>query len=437
MSILRSIVRNLRFILSRDLGGDLEALLNRLETRSDRYEQAIDERLELRLGAIEASLRAEMESAKALSTELIAALSERIREQQAAMLEQLEQVERRADDRLDSRLLEIQTAFDERATGYEQAVDRRIDERFNSIGTALDDRSAGYEQAVDRRIDERLNSIETAHDRRTADYEQAVDRRFDERLEALENTVSRRFIEYSRAADIRLDDRQAGLERRLDDFLRKLEERVDARHEAHELRIDQTLVSNRDDIIERTDLLLQVLDRRLDRLRTIPTTSSPRVDQSTEDSTPQAVPISREIYDWSENAASGMEIWSSDEQEVADYILSFIDNPAGREYVLQHMLRYLRTLHRIPPARRSGEQVLELGSLTPLAPAIRRYCGYQSICGSNYWPGEDKVAEKVFAQTGGGERLVIPLHNFNVETDRFPFPDGSFQVVLCGELLEH
>lgn len=423
MSTLRSIIRNLRLILQRDLGEDLEALRHRLETRSDRYEKAIDERLELRLGTTEADLArrtsdlaAEISRERARTDGVIESITRRLNDLEEMIGERFQVMQQRADERLDSKFIEVQSALDQRSTGYEQALDRRVDERLIALETSLDCRSV--------------------------DHQQNLDHRFDERLEALRGELSRHFSEHSRAVDVRLDDRQIGTDRRIDDFLRNLEKRIDARHEAHELRIDQTLVSNRDDIIERTDLLLQVFDQRLDRLRTTSPGQSGEaglasIDQLTENPHPPKSSITEQIYDWNRVSTSGLNQYSPDEQEIVDYILSFIDDPAARDYINQHMRRYLSTLHRIPPARRSGEQVLELGSLTPLAPAIRRYCGYQSVAGNNYWVGEERTAEKVFVQTGGEERFAITLHNFNVEVDRFPFPDGTFRVVLCGELLEH
>ena len=427
MSSIRSIVRNLRLILRQDLGSDLEALRNRLETRTDRYEQAVDERID--------------------------ALTVRMNETLVA-----------SQERLESGLVEIRSSLDGRLSGYEQVVDQRIDDRlatielandrrfaeseelvrskFVEIETAFVRRADSYEQAVDQRIDGRLAAVERALDLRTDSYEQALDRRIEERLQAVETAIGHRFGEHSRALDIRLDDRQVGMDRRIDDHIREMEKRTDARHEAHELRIDRTLVQNREDIIERTDLLLQVFDQRLDRWRQLspgqPAQTAPMsLSGPTGEGLSRQSPISQRILDWGEHSTTGLGSYSADEQEIVDYVLSFIDDPAGRDYVKQHMRRYLSTLHRIPPARRSGDKVLELGSLTPLAPAIRRYCGYQSIVGNNFWPGEEKIAEKVFAQASGSERFAIPLHNFNVEADRFPFPDGAFRVVLCGELLEH
>jgi guanylate kinase len=58
MSLIKSIARNLRMILSSDIAGRLAELQERLEKRADQYEQAIDHRLEERLGGVEKSLDA-------------------------------------------------------------------------------------------------------------------------------------------------------------------------------------------------------------------------------------------------------------------------------------------------------------------------------------------------------------------------------------------
>jgi predicted SAM-dependent methyltransferase len=49
-----------------------------------------------------------------------------------------------------------------------------------------------------------------------------------------------------------------------------------------------------------------------------------------------------------------------------------------------------------------------------------------------------RAGERVEFRTATGSHVAsVPLHRFNVERDRFPFDDESFDAVLCGELLEH
>lgn len=524
MSPIKSIVRNLRLMLSHDLEMRLTELQDRLEKRADQYEQSIDARLESRLTGVEESLDARVieltaridserkaneerqeEQARRIDerldetdrrqSELSARLEEQIELRLARFDQQLQELTTRIEDRVEERLAGVDQRLDETSTRIEERVDERleaaekqIDRRIEAVELRLDERLAGIDSRLDERmlandrqieerlgviearIDERLEAIESANDQhftelagsienrfgefeaalvqRIGEYETSLDQRVETRLTAGEARVTQNFSEHSRAVDIRLDDRQVGMDRRIDERFNNLEARTDARLEAHELRIDRTLEQNRNDIIERTDLLLQVFDQRLDQQRrSVAARSGPADDQ------PAASPVNEmtrrlsrsgadsklydEIIAWKSEAETGLDQYKADEQEIVDYLLSFIADPDAQSYVRQHMRRYLGTLHRIPPARRSGEAVLELGSLTPLAPAIRRFCGYQRIVGNNWWPGDEKVTEKVFAQAEGGERLAIPLHNFNVEIDQFPFADRSFRVILCGELLEH
>ncbi|MFN7829234.1 MAG: methyltransferase domain-containing protein [Acidobacteriota bacterium] len=526
MSLIKSIARNLRLILSRDIESRLSELQDRLEKRADQYEQSVDGRLESRLTGVEktldgqvaeltARLDAERSGREAQQLELIARVDERLKSFEGGFNTRLEEVEQRQNDhaaliearleerlagvdqhlqevatrfetRVEERLTAVDTHLDETSTRIEKRVDERLeaaekqlDRRIEAVELRLDERLAGIEDrleerlgAIDARIDQRLEAIESSNDQRFDDAEQRVVARFEEiesgltrrateheasldarveaRLAAVEARSVQSFSEHSRAVDIRLDDRQVGMDRRIDERFNNLEQRTDARMEAHELRIDRTLEQNRNDIIERTDLLLQVFDQRLDQQRRAFAGRSPELSTNSAEATGSPVSERRsaplrkregtlydEIMAWKSQAESGLDHYTAAEQEIVDYLLSFIADPAAQGYVRQHMRRYLGTLHRIPPARRSGEAVLELGSLTPLAPAIRRFCGYQRIIGNNWWPGDEKTTEKIFEQTNGGERLAIPLHNFNVEVDPFPFADRSFRVILCGELLEH
>lgn len=77
------------------------------------------------------------------------------------------------------------------------------------------------------------------------------------------------------------------------------------------------------------------------------------------------------ILDWKKKSRDGLNNFSADEQEVVDYILSFISDPAERDYTMQHMRRFIGTLQRIPPPQSSADRLLELGSLLHLAPAIK------------------------------------------------------------------
>jgi SAM-dependent methyltransferase len=122
---------------------------------------------------------------------------------------------------------------------------------------------------------------------------------------------------------------------------------------------------------------------------------------------------------------------------MVDYIMSFVDDPRDLDYLKIHMRRLIATLQRIPPATGGSDRLLELGSRSPLAPAIRKYSGYHEIYGADLWDTGEGSVRKTIKQHQGTDSITFEVHNFNVERDRFPFPDKFFRVVLCCELIEH
>jgi SAM-dependent methyltransferase len=102
-------------------------------------------------------------------------------------------------------------------------------------------------------------------------------------------------------------------------------------------------------------------------------------------------------------------------------------SPASRAYMESHRRRFLETIRLIPGQRRLA--VLDLGTFLPLA-AILRAVTPHAYTWHGHWEGE---REKEIAYLGQN----FLLHNFDVETDPFPFPDGQFDLVLCMEVLEH
>ncbi len=407
-----------------------------------------------------------------------------------------------------------------RADHYETAVDTRIEERLLSLAEHLQERFAHYEAALDARVEERLATMDhriaawsEAADQRQVSYEAAVDQRVDERFTSLETRLDQQFVNGARlldhrfdsraaSTDARVDERVAGMDRHIDQRFQTLEERADARIEAHERLVDGKLHHNRQDIVDRTDLLLQVFEQRLDTQRrklnslretsasaplANPKTSPQKSSQKStvtspalvtdslspdgetatgaaaaiDDQSPQAqlvsfrrlasssgvtlkpklptndVALYHRILDWKKVAHEGLNNFTADEQETVDYILSFISDPKEAAYTRQHLRRFMATLQRIPPAQKSSDRLLELGSLTHLAPAIRKFCGYHEVSCADVWESEEKVAQETMKQKSGPDSYQFELRNFNVERDPFPYPDEHFRVVLCCELIEH
>ncbi len=343
-------------------------------------------------------------------------------------------------------------------------LSRRLSDYVGELGHQLSQRADNYERAIDARFDQQSQAM----DDRLAGIQRNVDERFDERARGIDTNLDHRFAQF----EIKADERFETVERRLDE-----------RMEAHERRTDRYLLDSRTDIVDRTDVMLQIFEQRLDQqrreiralrealarrgspaaaqpaaaasdapvdLRTLP--EQPPAEQILSfrklaenaglPARPRLQPADATLYekilDWKKVAHEELQNFTPDEQEVVDYILSFIEDEGERHYTMQHMRRFLGTMQRLPPPQRSTDRLLELGSLLHIAPAIRKFCGYQEICGADVWDSEKKMTYETLMQRRGGKELhTFELFNFNAEHDPFPFPDGHFRAVLCCELIEH
>ena len=79
--------------------------------------------------------------------------------------------------------------------------------------------------------------------------------------EEAQKVLDARFDERERKSDIRFDDRLVRTERYIDSRFGAFETRTDNRLETHERTDDGKLHQRSEDIVDRTDLMLQVLDR--------------------------------------------------------------------------------------------------------------------------------------------------------------------------------
>lgn len=344
--------------------------------------------------------------------------------------------------------------------------------RMADIEHLLAERADRHEQVLDARLEDKVTLAKLAMDKHLEVHLVAADHRLDER---------------ARGMDLRLDERVRQMELKSDERFETIEHRLDDRLEAHERRTDKYMLQSRTDIVDRTDVMLQLFEQRLDQQRreiralrealargagdasatrnahaaasnhetpldvanlaeqpparqiqsfrklaeSLGTPAKPKLQ-------PADATLYEKILDWKKVAQDGINDFTTDERELADYILSFINDAEERHYTMQHMRRFISTLQRIPPPQRTSDRLLELGSLLHLAPAIKKFTGYSEVSVGDVWDSEKKVSYETLMQRNGGKDLhTFELHNFNVERDAFPFPDGHFRVVLCCELIEH
>jgi SAM-dependent methyltransferase len=105
----------------------------------------------------------------------------------------------------------------------------------------------------------------------------------------------------------------------------------------------------------------------------------------------------------------------------------------ARAYLDTHIPRLARTVALVPPPQATG-RVLELGCYMQITPLLQRVCGYREVRGG-YYGQLGKVDQKLVQYPDGEFRCEVD--HFDVERDRFPYPDGHFDVVIAGEIIEH
>ncbi|MFN7928697.1 MAG: methyltransferase domain-containing protein [Blastocatellia bacterium] len=425
-------------LLQKRLEEQEAALGQRIESRFTTLEQLQDARLNsliARVDIVEEKLAAEAQV-------LAAQITARAQEIEAALHEQFQQFDVAVDDRLTHN----EAATNERLDHYEAA----ISERLTNYESAVDSRIQMHTDAVDVRLEERLRNIELRADERTVQLTESVNQTFEQR---------------ARALDLRVDDRLGQLERNLDQRMTNFEKGIDQRLYNREKFTDAQMVQHTQDVVARTDVLLQQSEQRIDKLRRAlrmvleaekgapnkaetlaafdqlltPGSSAPSAEvQALSTSSSQS--LYHEIVEWKKTATDALNHFTADEQEIVDYILSFSPpaHPTADHYARQHLRRFVTTLQRIPPPRSTAARVLELGSEIHFTPALKKFGGYSKIYCANWSELDAGLSQQItLKQHNGSDVMMFELHNFNAERDRFPYADGYFSLVLCCEMLEH
>jgi glycosyltransferase involved in cell wall biosynthesis/predicted SAM-dependent methyltransferase len=117
-----------------------------------------------------------------------------------------------------------------------------------------------------------------------------------------------------------------------------------------------------------------------------------------------------------------------------EYILSWAPDAAAKRYMETHLTRFEKTLAITPPGG-PDDRILEMGSYLQITPALETRLGYGEVRGCYYGPA-GKVDQRTVHSSDGRE-FHCTLELFDAEKDRFPYADGYFSTVLCGELVEH
>lgn len=129
---------------------------------------------------------------------------------------------------------------------------------------------------------------------------------------------------------------------------------------------------------------------------------------------------------------------AADETPVVDvgreYLFGWAESDDARGYLETHVTRLRKTLSIIP-AGSPDQRILEMGAYLQITPALQSKLGYGEVRGCYYGPAGQVDHRTV--ESAKGERFSCEVDLFDAEKDRFPYPEGHFDTVLCCELLEH
>ena len=109
----------------------------------------------------------------------------------------------------------------------------------------------------------------------------------------------------------------------------------------------------------------------------------------------------------------------------------------NERYLDAHSRRFYETL-KVLPHGKPGEKLLELGA-TPyfMTLMLKHFSEYEVFIANGFRECDPEERSIRLIKNGTGEEHSFFYHTFNAEIDSFPYPDQSFDMVLCCELIEH
>lgn len=118
----------------------------------------------------------------------------------------------------------------------------------------------------------------------------------------------------------------------------------------------------------------------------------------------------------------------------AAYLNGWAVSHASQNYLDTHQTRLVKTLEITPPGA-ACDRILEMGAYLQITPALRSKLGYGEVRGCYF--GKLGRTDHRSVTSADGETFACDIDHFDAEKDPFPYPDGHFSTVLCGELIEH
>ncbi|HEX2987421.1 MAG TPA: methyltransferase domain-containing protein [Chloroflexota bacterium] len=113
-------------------------------------------------------------------------------------------------------------------------------------------------------------------------------------------------------------------------------------------------------------------------------------------------------------------------------------HPLSMRYLNMALDRIIVTMGLVPRLQ-GNVRVLELGAMPYLMTALmmRRFPNYSMELANEPDRLKEDGGRARLIHRGEGIDLTLEYKGFNLETDRFPYEDGSFDIVLYCEIIEH
>lgn len=117
----------------------------------------------------------------------------------------------------------------------------------------------------------------------------------------------------------------------------------------------------------------------------------------------------------------------------------YTGDDAGLDFHLEFDARRLAAFLSLVPIQQPPLRVLELGANPYILTYALARRGVDVVAAGHPLPTGSGGTERVeFERSGDGQVVLrVPLVRFNLESEVFPFDDGAFDVVICGEIIEH
>jgi glycosyltransferase involved in cell wall biosynthesis/SAM-dependent methyltransferase len=117
-----------------------------------------------------------------------------------------------------------------------------------------------------------------------------------------------------------------------------------------------------------------------------------------------------------------------------EYLQGWAEGEGGASYLNTHQTRLVKTLAITPPGG-PEDRILEMGAYLQITPSLHTKLGYGEVRGCYY--GKLGRTDHRTVTSAEGETFECAIDHFDAEKDPFPYPDGHFSTVICGELIEH